>query len=177
MRSAAGPIKAASRSFISLAALLVNVIARIWLGYAPHWLRAHAIRLVRTRVLPDPAPAAIRSAGPSYCTACDCCSLSPLRRYAASRRTTSWSGASGTAAPAVCAGKPSKGPFTGIFLHPTHYASAAVPLEPHYIYRPVIYLTIYHNATYLFTTCTAYGIKLASRQLPSVCPEYGRFAA
>src|SRR5437763_2791378 len=59
-----GPRRSSSRSLISPAALFVNVIARISLGFAPTALIRCATRYVRTRVLPEPAPA-ITSSGPS----------------------------------------------------------------------------------------------------------------
>ena len=62
MRWATGPISEPSRSRISAAALLVKVMARIWLGHAPNWLKIQAMRRVSTRVLPEPAPAPISSA-------------------------------------------------------------------------------------------------------------------
>src|SRR5438270_14041913 len=64
---ARGPTRAATRSFISPAALLVKVIARISPGEAPRSAINQAIRWVSTRVLPDPAPATI-SSGPPWCT-------------------------------------------------------------------------------------------------------------
>src|SRR6188474_1297597 len=65
--SATGPTRAPTRDFISSAALFVNVMARISNGLMPWaWIR-WAIRWVRTRVLPDPAPA-ITSSGPSWCS-------------------------------------------------------------------------------------------------------------
>ena len=62
--SATGPIMAPMRSFISRAALLVKVTARIWDGKARRVERMCASRVVRTRVLPVPAPAST-SSGPS----------------------------------------------------------------------------------------------------------------
>src|SRR5918995_4607470 len=75
--SATGPTSAATRDFISSAALLVNVMARISNGLTP-WSRIRwAMRWVSTRVLPDPAPATT-SSGPSACvTASDWTGLSP----------------------------------------------------------------------------------------------------
>ena len=58
------PTSCATRSFISLAALLVNVIARMEYGETPRSRIRWAIRYVSTRVLPDPAPATT-STGPS----------------------------------------------------------------------------------------------------------------
>ena len=53
-----------TRSRISAAALLVKVIARISSGRTPCCVTSQAIRLVITRVLPDPGPARM-SRGPS----------------------------------------------------------------------------------------------------------------
>src|SRR5919106_5997904 len=58
------PTSCSTRSRISSAALLVNVIARISPGRARPVAISHAIRWVSTRVLPEPAPA-ITSSGPS----------------------------------------------------------------------------------------------------------------
>src|SRR5919204_3421692 len=59
-----GPRRSSSRSRISPAALFVKVIARISFGFAPHAEIRCATRYVRTRVLPEPAPATT-SSGPS----------------------------------------------------------------------------------------------------------------
>ena len=61
---AIGPTVRSTRSFISPAALFVNVIARISFGFTPCVARRCATRCVRTRVFPEPAPA-ITSSGPS----------------------------------------------------------------------------------------------------------------
>ena len=61
--SATGPTSSATRCFISSAALLVKVMARISNGETPWSLMRWAMRWVSTRVLPDPAPATI-SSGP-----------------------------------------------------------------------------------------------------------------
>jgi len=61
---AIGPRSRVTRSFISFAALLVKVIARISFGFAPTAASRCATRCVSTRVLPEPAPA-ITSSGPS----------------------------------------------------------------------------------------------------------------
>src|SRR3990172_5817608 len=58
------PTKRATRSFISLAALLVKVMASTEYGDTPRSLIRWATRWVRTRVLPDPAPATTKT-GPS----------------------------------------------------------------------------------------------------------------
>ncbi len=61
------PIILAMRVFISRAALLVKVTARICEGQARPVARMWAMRVVSTRVLPVPAPAST-SSGPSVCT-------------------------------------------------------------------------------------------------------------
>src|SRR5215213_1988477 len=66
---ATGPTRAATRPFISSAALLVNVMARISKGDTPWSLISHATLDVSTRVLPDPAPATISSGPPGWVTA------------------------------------------------------------------------------------------------------------
>ena len=66
------------RSFISLAALLVKVSARIDHGLTPQFSIRFAIRYVRTRVLPLPAPART-SRGPSAVVTASRCSS--LRRF------------------------------------------------------------------------------------------------
>src|SRR2546421_595772 len=74
------PTRASTRSRISCAALLVKVIARISLGWAWRVPTRWAIRCVSTRVLPELAPARMRS-GPSACsTASRWGSLRPSRR-------------------------------------------------------------------------------------------------
>src|SRR5579875_2058720 len=80
------PTSAATRSFISPAALFVKVIARIWYGVTSRSASRYAMRWVSTRVLPDPAPATM-SSGPPWCTtAARCCGLSPASRPATSLR-------------------------------------------------------------------------------------------
>src|SRR5215210_8461928 len=66
---ATGPTRAATRPFISSAALLVKVMARISNGETFWSLISHATREVRTRVFPEPAPATIRSGPPGWVTA------------------------------------------------------------------------------------------------------------
>src|SRR3954447_15063053 len=74
------PRSSSTRSRISWAALLVNVIARISPARARSVCTSQAIRCVRTRVLPEPAPAST-SSGPSGCvTAWRCGGLSPASR-------------------------------------------------------------------------------------------------
>ena len=67
------------RSFISRAALLVKVTASTWLGNALRLARMWAIRVVRTRVLPVPAPASTSTGPSSASTAARCSGLSPAR--------------------------------------------------------------------------------------------------
>src|SRR4051794_23226042 len=69
---ATGPTRAATRFFISSAALLVKVMARISNGETPRSLISHATRDVSTRVLPDPALATINSGPPGWVTASRC---------------------------------------------------------------------------------------------------------
>ena len=64
MPSTIWPTMAPTRSFISRAALLVKVTARISPGRARPVARMWAMRVVSTRVLPVPAPAST-STGPS----------------------------------------------------------------------------------------------------------------
>src|SRR5438874_11882035 len=66
---ATGPSGAWTRDFISSAALLVKVMARISNGEIPCSLISHAIRCVSTRVFPEPAPATISSGPPGWVTA------------------------------------------------------------------------------------------------------------
>src|SRR5689334_15872679 len=73
------PTRASTRCFISLAALLVKVIARIDAGWALRSEISQAIRRVSTRVLPEPAPATTSRGAPSWTTARRCGSLSPAR--------------------------------------------------------------------------------------------------
>ena len=66
------PRSPSTRAAISRAALFVNVIARIANGLTPCSRIRYAIRCVRARVLPDPAPATI-STGPSVCRTASAC--------------------------------------------------------------------------------------------------------
>ncbi len=85
----------ATRSFISPAALFVNVTATTASCGTP-CATTQASRRVRTRVFPDPAPARTRS-GPSPCdTAAACSGLRPSRR--SSGRATKGSDGSAAAA-------------------------------------------------------------------------------
>ena len=100
MRPAAGPTRPSTRSRISAAALLVNVIAMTSPARARPVASRYAMRLVSTRVLPEPAPATI-SSGPPWCsTASRCCGLRPRSRASASRAATG----RGRLARGVCGG-------------------------------------------------------------------------
>ena len=77
--SAAPPIRLATRSSISRAALLVKVTARICDGRARPVIKRLAIRVVSTRVLPVPAPASTSNGPPWWITASRCSSFSPSR--------------------------------------------------------------------------------------------------
>ena len=79
MPSMAPPVIAETRSFISRAALLVKVTARIWLGQALRVAIRWARRAVSAAVLPVPAPAST-STGPSVVsTASRCGGFRPAR--------------------------------------------------------------------------------------------------
>ena len=67
------PTSPRMRSRISLAALLVNVTARICHGRTPLTPIRYAMRCASTRVLPDPAPARM-SSGPSVVVTARACS-------------------------------------------------------------------------------------------------------
>src|SRR5690554_6887369 len=77
---AVSPTIASTRSRISAAALLVNVIARIWLGHASRLASSPTTRRVSTLVLPEPAPATMSSDWPRYSTASRCCGFRPSSR-------------------------------------------------------------------------------------------------
>ncbi len=70
-RALRSPTMAATRSFISVAAFLVKVRARIRSAGTPFSIR-YAIREVRTRVFPDPAPATMRTGPSTHVTAFTC---------------------------------------------------------------------------------------------------------
>ena len=70
--SAGGPTRSATRVRISPAALLVKVMARMPHGGASPVASRWAMRRVSTRVLPEPAPAMIRSGPPRCSTAARC---------------------------------------------------------------------------------------------------------
>ena len=80
MPSTAWPTMLPTRSFISRAALFVNVTERISAGRARPVERMCAIRLVKTRVLPVPAPANTKT-GPSRVSTASRCSGLRSSRY------------------------------------------------------------------------------------------------
>ena len=65
-----------NRSFISLAALLVKVTAKMPPGETCEVCNSQAMRVVSTRVLPEPAPARINACSDGKATARSCSSLS-----------------------------------------------------------------------------------------------------
>ena len=75
--SAVGPIRVAMRSFISRAALLVKVTARMFWGRARPVATMWVMRVVSTRVLPVPAPASTSTGPSSASTAARCSGFSP----------------------------------------------------------------------------------------------------
>ena len=79
MPSTTWPTIAPTRSFISRAALLVKVTARISDGRARPRLRMCAMRVVSTRVLPVPAPASTSTGPSSVSTAARCSGLRSAR--------------------------------------------------------------------------------------------------
>ena len=79
MPSTASPTISPMRCFISRAALLVKVTARISDGRARPRVRMWTIRVVSTRVLPVPAPASTSTGPSSVTTASRCSGLSPSR--------------------------------------------------------------------------------------------------
>src|SRR3954463_3664249 len=79
----ARPTSCSTRSRISPAALLVNVIARISSARAWPVRSRYAIRWVSTRVLPEPAPARMSSGPAPWAPAARCGGLSPPRRASA----------------------------------------------------------------------------------------------
>src|SRR5262245_24050220 len=101
IRRATGPTSEATRSFISPAALLVNVMARRPNGETRFDAIRYATRRVSTRVLPEPAPATTRIGPSGALAASRCTGLSPSRSCSSrSGSTTSGGGASSTAAAA-----------------------------------------------------------------------------
>ncbi|CAM5726580.1 hypothetical protein SMICM304S_10105 [Streptomyces microflavus] len=90
MALARGPTSSSTRSFISPAALLVKVIARICPGCTPRSASRWAMRWVSTRVLPEPAPATMSSGDPACTTAARCSVFSPSSSAAASMTGRGW---------------------------------------------------------------------------------------
>ena len=86
---ATGPTRAPTRCFISSAALLVKVMARISKGETPCSLISQPTLDVSTRVLPDPAPAMISRGPPGWVTASRCTGLRLSRRLGRSGMTRS----------------------------------------------------------------------------------------
>ena len=76
MPSAILPAIPATRSFISRAALLVKVTARMFSAGMRLSFNRWTMRVVMTWVLPEPAPARISSAPSVWLTACCCGRLS-----------------------------------------------------------------------------------------------------
>ncbi|CQD16220.1 hypothetical protein BN970_03439 [Mycolicibacterium conceptionense] len=72
MLRARGPTSPTTRSRISAAALLVNVMAKICPTPTSRAASRYAMRLVSTAVLPEPAPATISNGDPSCSTAWRC---------------------------------------------------------------------------------------------------------
>src|SRR5580698_5378136 len=79
MPSTTPPTMSPTRVFISRAALLVKVTAKISPGRARPVARMWAMRTVSTRVLPVPAPASTSTGPSSVSTASRCSGLSPVR--------------------------------------------------------------------------------------------------
>src|SRR5580698_10985978 len=79
MPSTTPPTMSPTRVFISRAALLVKVTAKISPGRARPVARMWAMRTVSTRVLPVPAPARTSTGPSSVSTASRCSGLSPAR--------------------------------------------------------------------------------------------------
>src|SRR4051812_2940880 len=84
IRRATGPTSVPTRSFISPAALLVKVIASSSNGEIPRSAMRYATRWVRSRVLPEPAPATTRTGPSGALTASRWTGFSPSRSSAAS---------------------------------------------------------------------------------------------
>src|SRR4026209_768426 len=75
----ARPIRRETRERISSAALFVNVIARIDSGETLRSRMRWAMRWVRTRVFPDPAPATTRTGPSGAVTASRCAGVRAAR--------------------------------------------------------------------------------------------------
>ncbi len=109
------------RSRSSPAARFVNVTARICHGRTPWTPMRYAMRWARTRVLPLPAPARMRS-GPSVvvtaraCSGFRCPTISSARFAAASLRDASWAASRARRSSGVSSGGVSPG--SGASLEP-----------------------------------------------------------
>src|SRR5690348_11740468 len=68
------------RSFISLAALFVKVMAKIWLGSMPDRI-IQATRWVKALVFPEPGPDMTKTGPSTVLTASICLSFNPLRIF------------------------------------------------------------------------------------------------
>ena len=136
MRRATPPTSAATRSFISAAALLVNVIARIENGDASRSAIRYARRCVRTRVLPDPAPAITRTGPTGSVTASRCAGLSPSRSSVMRRR----GGASGATSCGSLAGPSGelKRVLAGSIMTPPSYRRPPTP-DRTYVRLPALF--------------------------------------
>ena len=119
MLFARGPTRWATRSRISAAALLVNVMARIWPGVTPRSPSRYAIRRVSTAVLPEPAPATMSSGEPVWVTASRCCGLRPSSRASEVVARTPGFGA-GTGRPEA----------TGVFIVVPNYRRSPTAVPP-----------------------------------------------
>jgi len=75
------------RVSISLAALLVKVTARMPPGVTCPVCSSQAMRVVSTRVLPEPAPARISAGSGGRVTAASCSALRPCSSGEASKRS------------------------------------------------------------------------------------------
>ena len=84
MPSTTPPMRSPTRFFISRAALLVKVTARICQGLARPVASRWAMRVVSTRVLPVPAPASTRT-GPSVASTASRCSGFSLSSHGVAR--------------------------------------------------------------------------------------------
>ena len=110
--SATGPTSAPTRCFISSAALLVKVMARISNGETPRSSIRWAMRWVSTRVLPEPAPATTSSGPSPWVTAASLDGVQSVAGALRARRERSSAG-SGTGSGYRC-------PGTGSAVTPAH---------------------------------------------------------
>ena len=127
------PTSPSTRSRISCAALLVNVIARISDGFACPVATRWATRCVSTRVLPEPAPAST-SSGPLPCvTASRCGGLSALEQPLGARGCASVGFARASALPSGAGGMPAtrrprgSGPCRGAAAAPSAGCLRSLP--------------------------------------------------